>query len=189
MLGDGPLRYRPPEEIRYAVGRCALGALLVARSRAGIAAIVIRERPAQLLAELKARFAGLRLVRDDDGCAAFLRKVAAYVAAPYGRFPLALDLRGTAFQKRVWREVQKIPVGRTSTYSEIAEAIGSPKAIRGVASSCARCGWAFAVPCHRVMHKGGVEAVMADPQGRRRYRWVTYESALIANGRGRKAAP
>ena len=177
MYKDGPLRHRRTEEIRYGVGRCALGALLVARSGKGVLAIVIRDRPAQLLAELKLRFARLSLLRDDEGSAMILKKVAAYVAAPFGRFPLALDLRGTAFQQSVWSEVRRIPCGRTSTYSRIAEAIGAPKAVRAVGSSCTRCGLAFAVPCHRVFSAGGAGK---DAKGSRRYRWVAYETKLLA---------
>lgn len=173
-MRDGPLRYRPPEEIRYAVGRCALGALLVACSEEGIAAIVIRDKPSQLPGELNLRKA--KLIHDPEGCRRALKKVADYIAAPLGRFPLALDLRGTEFQKRVWEEVRKIPIGKSASYSKIAEAIGAPKAIRAVASSCSRCLHAFAVPCHRVLHKGGaVGSDARDPHGERRLRWVEYE--------------
>lgn len=136
------------------------------------------------MAELRSRFPKAELAHD-QGLRSAVQKVIEYIAAPFGRFPLALDLRGTAFQQRVWREVQKIPPGGTSTYSKIAEAIGAPKAIRAVASSCTRCWWAFAVPCHRVLHKGGIDSVPADPQGRRRYRWVLYEAGLLAKRRGR----
>ena len=170
MFRDGPLRYRPPEQIRYATGRSALGPILVALSEEGVVAIVIRDRPSQLLAELD--FGKAKLIRDPKGCKQALRKAIDYVAAPFGRFPLPLDLRGTEFQKRVWEEVRKIPVGKSSSYTKIAEAIGAPKAIRAVASSCSRCLHSFAVPCHRVLHKGGDAR---DPNGKRRLRWVEYE--------------
>ena len=178
---DGPLSVRPPEEIRYGVGECVLGAVLVACSEEGIVSIIVGEKAGPMLRELRERFPKARLESDDVGVP--LRQVVAFIAKPAGRFPLALDLRGTIFQQRVWREVQKVPFGQTSTYSRIAEAIGAPKAIRAVASSCTRCWWSFAVPCHRVLHKGGAEAAMADPQGRRRYRWLAYESGLMAKGR------
>jgi AraC family transcriptional regulator of adaptative response/methylated-DNA-[protein]-cysteine methyltransferase len=113
-------------------------------------------------------------VRDEEDMS--LRKVIDYIATPAGRFPLALDMRGTGFQQRVWREVQKIPFGQTSTYTRIAEAIGAPKAIRAVASSCTRCLWAFAVPCHRVLHSGSAKG----SRDGRRYRWVAYEAKLNA---------
>jgi len=178
MFRDGPLRYRPPEEIRYATGGCAVGAILVACSEQGIAAIVIRDKASQLLAELSFRKA--KLVHDPSGCKRALRKAIDYVAAPFGRFPLPLDLRGTEFQRRVWEEVRKIPIGTQSSYTKIAEAIGAPKAIRAVASSCSRCMHSFAVPCHRVLHKGGDAR---DPNGKRRLRWVEYESRLLARSR------
>ena len=101
-----------------------------------------------------------------------------YIAAPFTRFKLPLHIRGTELQQRVWNEVRKIPFGATSTYSKIAEAIGAPKAIRAVANSCSRSWFAFAVPCHRVLHKGG-----ASPGNRRdgrQYRWVDYEAKLLA---------
>jgi AraC family transcriptional regulator of adaptative response/methylated-DNA-[protein]-cysteine methyltransferase len=106
-----------------------------------------------------------------------VKKVSSYIAAPTRRFNLPLDIRGTELQKRVWNEVRKIPFGTTSTYSRIAAAIGAPKAIRAVASSCSRSWFAFAIPCHRVLHTG------ATP-GRRRegpqYEWVEYEARLLA---------
>jgi AraC family transcriptional regulator of adaptative response/methylated-DNA-[protein]-cysteine methyltransferase len=145
--------------------------LLVAASEEGIVSIIVREGG---LAELRSWFPKATLKRD-EALQPLVAKVASYIAAPFNRFPLALDLRGTPFQKAVWREVQKIPFGQTSTYSRIAEAIGAPKAIRAVASSCTRCWWSFAVPCHRVVHKGGDAQ---DANGRRRLRWVEYESRL-----------
>ncbi len=170
---DGPLRIRPPEEIRYGIGKCALGALLVARGDEGIVSIIVRDRAGQLLSELRDRFpkAELRPDREKN----HLKKTIQYIARPVGRFPLALDLRGTVFQQRVWREVQKIPCGETSTYARIAESIGAPTAIRAVASSCTRCWFAFAVPCHRVLHSGGAKPA----RDGRRYRWVAYEAAQL----------
>ncbi len=170
---DGPLRIRPPEEIRYGIGKCFLGALLVACSDEGVASIIVCDKAGPLLHELRERFPKATLVRDQE--AAPLRKVIDYIATPAGRFPLALDLRGTEFQQRVWREVQKIPFGATSTYTRIAEAIGAPKAIRAVASSCTRCWWSFAVPCHRVLHSAGAKPA----RDGRRYRWVAYEAKLL----------
>ena len=102
-------------------------------------------------------------------------KVARYIAAPFKPFPLTLDIRGTDLQQRVWREVRKIPFGETSTYSKIAAAIGAPKAIRAVAQSCSRSRFAFAVPCHRVLHTGAT-AGRKGPQ----YAWVAYEAKLAA---------
>jgi AraC family transcriptional regulator of adaptative response/methylated-DNA-[protein]-cysteine methyltransferase len=184
---DGPLSRRPPEEIRYGIGKTALGALLVAVSDDGIVAIVIRDKVSQLLSSL--RFPKAKLIRDPR-C---VSEVAAYIAAPFKPFPLALDLRGTDFQRRVWEEVRRIPIGENSSYTKIAEAIGAPKAIRAVASSCSRCMHAFAVPCHRVLHKGGDarDARGMTTGGKRRLRWVDYEARLLAASRtpSRKRRP
>jgi len=180
MFRDGPLRIRPPEEINYGTGKCALGALLVASSDKGIVTIMIRPKVADLLRELQPRFPKAILVRDEKGCKATVTKVAKYVAAPFVPFDMPLDMRGTPFQQRVWREVRKIPFGQTSTYSVIAEAIGAPKAIRAVASSCTHSFWAFAVPCHRVLHKGSVSPERRSRPGTTQYRWADYEAKLAA---------
>ena len=176
MFRDGPLSRRAPETIRYGTGRCALGALLVAWSERGIVSIMVRETQSRLIRDLGTRFPKATLVRDEKSGKATVDKVARYIAAPFRPFPLLLDIRGTDLQQRVWSEVRKIPFGATSTYSKIAEAIGAPKAIRAVANACSRSWFAFAIPCHRVLHKGG-----ASPGNRRdgrQYRWVDYEDNL-----------
>ncbi len=180
MFRDGPLRFRPPEEIRYGTGKCALGPILVASSAKGIVTIMIRDKVAELVRELHERFPKAVLVRDEKGCKGAVATAIEYVAAPIGRFDLCLDLRGTPFQLQVLREVLKIPFGQTSDYSVIAAAIGAPKAVRAVGSTCTHNWWAFAVPCHRVLHKGG---------GRRdtpQYRWADYEAKLAAKQAPRK---
>jgi AraC family transcriptional regulator of adaptative response/methylated-DNA-[protein]-cysteine methyltransferase len=168
MFQDGPLTRRAPETIRYGTGRCALGALLVASSEQGIVSIMVRDTRSRLIQDLEARFPKAKLV---PGCKGTVAKVAKYIAAPFRPFTLPLDIRGTELQQRVWREVRKIPFGGTSTYSRIAEAIGAPKAIRAVASACSRSWFAFAVPCHRVLHTGRRR------EGRQ-YDWVDYEAKL-----------
>jgi AraC family transcriptional regulator, regulatory protein of adaptative response / methylated-DNA-[protein]-cysteine methyltransferase len=178
MFRDGPLSRRPPEEIRYGTGKSAVGPVLVASSDKGIVTVMVREKQAQLIRDIRARFPRAELVRDEKGCAPAVAKVVRYIAAPFGRFKLTLDIRGTELQRRVWSEVRSIPFGRTSTYSKIAEAIGAPKAIRAVAQSCSRSWFAFAVPCHRVLHKGGPGA--AKRREGRQYRWVDYEARLRA---------
>jgi AraC family transcriptional regulator of adaptative response/methylated-DNA-[protein]-cysteine methyltransferase len=177
MFRDGPLSRRPPEEIRYGTGKSAVGPVLVASGDKGIVTIMVREKPTQLIRDIAARFPKAELVRDERGCAPVVAKVVAYIAAPFGRFGLPLDIRGTQFQRRVWNEVRKIPFGKTSSYTKIAEAIGAPKAVRAVGSSCTRCWFAFAIPCHRVLHSG---AAKAGREGRR-YRWVDYEAKLKAS--------
>lgn len=176
MFSDGPLTRRAPETIRYGTGRCALGALLVASSARGIVSIMVRDTQSRLIRDLGARFPKAHLVRDEKGSKATVAKVGRYLAAPFRPFPLPLDIRGTDLQQRVWREVRRIPFGETSTYSRIAEAIGAPKAIRAVASSCSRSWFAFAVPCHRVLHTGR-------PREGRQYDWVEYEAKLAARRR------
>lgn len=177
MFRDGPLRRRVPETLLYATGRCALGALLVAWSGKGIAAIMVRDSASALARDLAARFPKANVVRDEKRGEATVAKVARYIAAPFRPFPWRLDLRGTELQQRVWSEVRRIPFGETSTYASIAAAIGKPKAIRAVAQSCSRSRLAFAVPCHRVLHTG------AKPGSRRQgrqYEWVAYEAKLKA---------
>jgi len=182
MFRDGPLTRRPPEAISYGTGRCTLGALLVASSERGIVSIIVRDTQSKAVRDLAARFPKANLVRDQARGKAIVKKVARYIAAPFRPFALPLDIRGTELQRRVWSEVRKIPFGETSTYSKIAEAIGMPRAIRAVASSCARSRFAFAVPCHRVLHKGGATA--PNRRAGRQYRWVDYEAKLAARRRG-----
>ena len=181
MFSDGPLTRRAPETIRYGTGRCALGALLVASSEQGIVSIMVRSTQSRLIRDLGARFPKANLVRDEKGSKATVAKVGRYIAAPFRPFALPLDIRGTDLQRRVWSEVRKIPFGETSTYSRIAEAIGAPKAIRAVAGSCSRSWFAFAVPCHRVLHKGG--ATTQNRRDGRQYGWVDYEAELAAKRR------
>ena len=174
MFRDGPLTRREPETIRYGTGRCAVGALLVASSERGIVSIMVRDTQSRLIRDLGARFPKAKLVRDEKRSKATVAKVARYIAAPLRPFALPLDIRGTDLQQRVWCEVRKIPFGETSTYSKIAAAIGAPKAIRAVASSCSRSWFAFAVPCHRVLHTSQRR------EGGRQYEWVDYEAKLAA---------
>jgi AraC family transcriptional regulator of adaptative response/methylated-DNA-[protein]-cysteine methyltransferase len=180
MFRDGPLTRKAPETIRYGTGRCALGALLVACSEQGIVSIMVRDRQARLIRDLAARFPKATLARDEKGCKAVVANVCRYIAAPFRPFTLPLDLRGTELQRRVWNEVRNIPFGRTSTYSNVAQAIGNPKAIRAVASACSRSWFAFAVPCHRVLHTG---ATPGRARKGRQYEWVGYEAKLAAKRR------
>jgi AraC family transcriptional regulator, regulatory protein of adaptative response / methylated-DNA-[protein]-cysteine methyltransferase len=189
MFRDGPLTRRAPETIRYGTGRCAVGALLVASSDKGIVSIMVRDTQAQLIRDVGQRFPKANLVRDEKGSKATVAKVARYIAAPFRPFAQPLDIRGTDLQRRVWTEVRRIPFGETSTYSKIAAAIGAPKAVRAVAQSCSRSWFAFAVPCHRVLHTG-----TARREGRQ-YEWVDYEARLTSRagragtrGSGRRPA-
>ncbi len=180
MFRDGPLRFRPPEEITYGTGKSALGPILVASSAKGIVTVMIRAKAADLVRDLQPRFPKAILTRDEKACKATVAKVVKYVAAPFGPFDLPLDIRGTTFQQRVWREVRKIGFGQTSTYSTIAEAVGTPKAVRAVGSTCTHNWWAFAVPCHRVLHKGAPSPERRNRAGSTQFRWVDYEAKLVA---------
>ena len=185
MFRDGPLRARPPEEIRYGTGRSAVGPVLVALSGKGVVTIMVRKSRAKLLGDIRARFPKAVLIHDEKGCASAVARVVRYIGSPRGSFDLPLDIRGTELQKRVWAEVRRIPFGETSTYAKIAAAIGAPKAIRAVASSCSRSWFAFAIPCHRVLHSGSARAGRRANREGVQYRWADYEARLAAKKRRR----
>src|SRR4051812_15676599 len=143
------------EELRFATGQSTLGAVLVASSEAGVVSIQVGEDPDRLLAELAERYPDAHLVRGGPEDAKWAASVVARLESPARGLELPLDLRGTAFQKRVWRAVQQIPVGQTSTYTKIAAKIGAPKAIRAVGNACAQSPLALVIPCHRVLRSDG----------------------------------
>lgn len=154
LLGMTPSQYRgggTNEEIRFAVGQTFLGAILVASSKKGVAAIVLGDDPDMLVHNLQDRFPRAHLVGADRDYEALVARVVGFVEAPWIGLGLPLDVRGTAFQQRVWRALQEIPVGATVSYAEIARRIGAPKAVRAVAGACAANNLAVAIPCHRVV--------------------------------------
>ena len=158
MLGMTPTRYRAGgmnEEIRFAIGQSSLGAILVASSAKGVVSILIGDDPNKLAQDLQDRFPKARLVGGDQEYENLVARVVGLVEAPAIGLELPLDVRGTAFQQRVWQALQDIPAGKTATYSEIAARIGSPKAVRGVAGACAANNLAVAIPCHRVVRNDG----------------------------------
>lgn len=142
-------------EIRFAIGQCSLGAILVASSAKGICAILLGDDPDRLARDLQDQFPNARLIGDDAEFARLVAHVVGFVEAPRQGFDLPLDVRGTAFQQRVWEALRKIPAGSTASYSEIAERIGAPKAVRAVAQACATNKIAVAIPCHRVVRNDG----------------------------------
>jgi AraC family transcriptional regulator of adaptative response/methylated-DNA-[protein]-cysteine methyltransferase len=181
MRRDGPLTFKRPENITFGTGRSSLGPVVVASSTKGIVSILLGRKAPDLVRNLRERFPKANLLRNEKEMKHIVSRVLSYVEAPVETIELALDLRGTPFQKRVWEEVRKIPVGETSTYSRIAERVGAPKAIRAVANTCAANGYAFAVPCHRVLHKDGTG--YGPPNGRQQ-RFLEHEAkALRARGR------
>jgi AraC family transcriptional regulator of adaptative response/methylated-DNA-[protein]-cysteine methyltransferase len=158
ILGMTPTKYRSGgvnEKIRFAVGECSLGAVLVASSKKGVAAILLGGDPDRLVRELQDRFPKAKLVGADRDYEALVARVVGFIEAPEQGLDLPLDIRGTAFQQRVWRALQDIPVGRTVSYAELARRIGSPKAVRAAAGACAANNIAVAIPCHRVVRNDG----------------------------------
>jgi AraC family transcriptional regulator of adaptative response/methylated-DNA-[protein]-cysteine methyltransferase len=158
MLGMTPSQYRAgglDEEIRFAVGQTYLGAIVVASSRKGVAAILLGEDANELVRDLQDRFPRARLTGADPDYEATIARVVGFVEAPGLGLDLPLDVRGTVFQRRVWQALQQIPVGETVSYAEIARRIGASKAVRAVAGACAANNLAIAIPCHRVVRNDG----------------------------------
>ena len=158
MLGMTPSQYRAGganETIKFAVGQTSLGALLVASSRKGVAAILLGDDPDELVRDLQDRFPKAHLIGADCDYETLVARVVGLIESPGVGLDLPLDVRGTAFQQRVWQALRKIPAGATVSYAEIARRIGSPKAVRAVASACAANNIAVAIPCHRVVRNDG----------------------------------
>jgi AraC family transcriptional regulator of adaptative response/methylated-DNA-[protein]-cysteine methyltransferase len=143
------------EDIRFAVGQTTLGTVLVASSTKGIAAILIGDDPDALTRELQDRLPDAHLVHASRDCESLVAPIVGLVDTPGSSMALPLDVRGTAFQRRVWQALRKIPVGKKVTYAEVARRIGLPKAVRAVAGACAANNLAVAIPCHRVVRTDG----------------------------------
>ncbi|HEY0502382.1 MAG TPA: methylated-DNA--[protein]-cysteine S-methyltransferase [Lysobacter sp.] len=147
MPGDGRLR--------FAIGGCALGQVLVARGECGLRAILLGDERNDLLAELQARFPDVWRLEAPMELADTLREVAGFIEAPQRGLHLPLDPHGSDFQQRVWRALCELPVGTTASYAQIARRIGAPRAVRAVATACAANPLAVAIPCHRVVRSDG----------------------------------
>jgi AraC family transcriptional regulator of adaptative response/methylated-DNA-[protein]-cysteine methyltransferase len=146
--------------------------VLVARSDRGVCAISLGPNADTLRRELQERFPKAALIGGDADFERWVTEVVSLVDAPAVGLRLPLDIRGTAFQRRVWRALQRIPVGTTATYSDIARRIRAPKAVRAVAQACAANPLAVAIPCHRVVRSDGTLSG---------YRWgVSRKRALLA---------
>ena len=157
-LGMTPENFRcggSGASIRFAIGECSLGSILVAATATGICAILLGDDPACLLRELEESFPKAQLIGADKDFEQWVAQVVGMVEVPEIGLALPLDLRGTAFQQRVWQALREIPAGATASYTEIAKHIGAPKAVRAVASACASNTIAVAIPCHRVMRHDG----------------------------------
>ncbi|WP_426699609.1 bifunctional DNA-binding transcriptional regulator/O6-methylguanine-DNA methyltransferase Ada [Rhodanobacter sp. Col0626] len=174
LLGMTPTSYRAggvDNDIRFAIGECSLGAILVAQSGRGVCAILIGDDPDQLARDLQDRFPRANMIGDDPAFEKLVARVVGFVETPGIGLDLPLDVRGTAFQQRVWQALREIPAGVTASYSEIARRIGSPSAVRAVAGACAANMLAVAIPCHRIVRNDG---------GLSGYRWgVERKRALL----------
>ena len=158
LLGMSPKDYRDGghnAEIRFAVGQCSLGAILVAQSQRGICAILLGEDPDELVKDLQDQFKKARLIGGDASFEQLIAQVVGFIEQPALGLNLPLDIRGTAFQERVWQALREIPPGATVSYAQVAERIGSPKAVRAVAQACGANHLAVAIPCHRVVRRDG----------------------------------
>ncbi len=157
--------------IRFAIGDCSLGAVLVAASNKGICAILMDDDPEALIRDLQDRFPRAKFTGGDADFETLVAQVVGLIEAPEIGFDLPLDVRGTAFQQRVWQALREIPVGTTVTYADIARKIGAPKAVRAVAGACAANALAVVIPCHRVVRSDGALSG---------YRWgIVRKRALI----------
>jgi AraC family transcriptional regulator of adaptative response/methylated-DNA-[protein]-cysteine methyltransferase len=175
LLGMTPSAFRDGgagATIRFAVGECSLGAILVAATEQGVCAIQFGDDPGALVRNLEDAFPKAKLVGGDKAFEQSVARVVGFVEAPQHGLDLPLHVRGTAFQQRVWQALRDIPPGKTASYAEIAERIGEPKAVRAVAQACAANPVAVAIPCHRVVRRDG---------GLSGYRWgVERKRALLA---------
>jgi AraC family transcriptional regulator, regulatory protein of adaptative response / methylated-DNA-[protein]-cysteine methyltransferase len=178
LLGMTPKEFRAGgrgHAIRFAVGECSLGAILVAATDKGVCAIEFGDDPDVLVRGLQDRFPKAQLVGGDQAFEQLVAKVVGFVESPEQGLDLPLDVRGTVFQQRVWNAIRAIPVGATASYRDIARRIGAPKSVRSVAQACASNALAVAIPCHRVVRMDGSASG---------YRWgVARKRALLARER------
>lgn len=158
VLGMTPKNYRAGgagTSIRFAIGECWLGTILVAASERGVCSILLGDDPDRLARELQDRFPKADMIGGDSSFESWVAIVVGFVANPSIGLELPLDIQGTAFQQRVWQALREIPSGSTASYSEVAERIGHPKSARAVARACAANPLAIAIPCHRVVRTDG----------------------------------
>ena len=158
VLGMTPSAYRAGganTEIRFAIGECSLGSILVAASERGVCAILIGDDPDALARDLQDRFPRAHLIGGDSKFERLVAQVVGFVEAPALGLDLPLDVRGTAFQQRVWQALREIPAGKTVSYTQVANRIGAPKAVRAVGAAIGANPLAVAIPCHRVIRNDG----------------------------------
>jgi AraC family transcriptional regulator of adaptative response/methylated-DNA-[protein]-cysteine methyltransferase len=143
------------QQVSYGIAPCALGLVLVAATPRGICRVQLGSSEQAMIHQLKSEFAEAEITRDDEALEPYLEEILHRLegAAPHETLPL--DIRATAFQRRVWEELRRIPLGETRSYSQVAAAIGSPGAVRAVGNACANNPVAIAIPCHRVLRNDG----------------------------------
>lgn len=180
ILGMSPTKFKAGgagTSIRFAVGQCKLGALLVAATEIGVCAIFLGDNPEELTRDLQNQFSQANLVAGDKRFQRIVALVANGIENPALGLQLPLDIQGTAFQQRVWQALREIPMGSTASYAEIARKIGQPKSVRAVARACGTNSLAVAIPCHRVVRTSG------DLAG---YRWgIERKEELLRRERGK----
>lgn len=158
LLGMTPSQYRAggsSQQIKYTLAPCSLGLVLAAFSGKGICAILLGDQADDLTADLLHRFPAAECLLAPDELGNVIQQVVSLIEQPTTALDLPLDIRGTVFQRQVWQALQQIPLGETANYSDIAARIGSPRAVRAVASACAANPLALVVPCHRVLRRDG----------------------------------
>jgi AraC family transcriptional regulator of adaptative response/methylated-DNA-[protein]-cysteine methyltransferase len=158
LIGMTPTGFREGgagATIRFALGECSLGAILVAATDKGVSAITLGDDPQELVRAFQDDFPNAQLVGGDKDFERIVAAVVGFVEGAPSEFKLPLDVRGTAFQQRVWQALRDIPAGKTASYSEIAARIGAPASVRAVAGACAANKIAIAIPCHRVVRTDG----------------------------------
>ncbi len=157
--------------IAFSLADCGLGRVLVAATERGISAVYLGDRDEALVGTLAEEYPNAEIRRDDQALARWVAVLLAYLDQEGAHPELPLDVQATAFQRRVWQELQRIPYGETRTYGEIATALGQPTAARAVARACATNRVSLAIPCHRVVGRDGAL---------RGYRWgVERKRALL----------
>jgi AraC family transcriptional regulator of adaptative response/methylated-DNA-[protein]-cysteine methyltransferase len=174
--GRGPFSSAPSGSIRFAVGECSLGTILVAATDNGLCAILLGDEPEALVRDLRKRFPTARLVGGEGALEPLMARVIGLVETPAGGLDVPIDAQGTHFQQRVWQALREIPAGSTASYTDVARRIGAPRAGRAVAKACAANPLAVAIPCHRVVRTGGALSG---------YRWgVERKRVLLAREAG-----
>lgn len=158
QLGMTPAIYRKGGlgmKMEYTLANCTLGKVLVAATDRGVSAIYLGDQENALISELKSEYPRAEIAQAHNGRRDWVKEIVERIAGKAPRAEVPTDLQATAFQRRVWRELQRIPQGKTRTYSQVARAIGQPNAIRAVARACATNPVSIVVPCHRVIRGDG----------------------------------